>query len=166
LGPPSGPGEMGDFWPPLGAACCVLRPAWLLAPRAGRAVLSGPFGGRCRPRVLRRATRGRGALKGAAPLGPPSGPGEMAGRFLAAPRRRVLRYKECMAARLRKIPKKAAFTSCSTGSYHTASSCAPRLRRPVRPRFRGRLRRPRRLKRRRRFGLLRLLAPPPPSPRG
>jgi hypothetical protein len=32
---------------------------------------------RCRPRALRRAIRGAGALKGAAPLGPPSGPGEM-----------------------------------------------------------------------------------------
>jgi hypothetical protein len=52
-------------------------------------------------------------------------------------------------------------------SYHTASSCAPRLRRPVRPRFRGRLRRLRRHERRRRFGFPRLLgAPPPPFLRG
>jgi hypothetical protein len=47
-------------------------------------------------------------------------------------------------------------------TYHTASSCAPRLRRPVRPRPRGRLRRPWRLKRRRRFGY----KPPSPPPRG
>jgi hypothetical protein len=40
-------------------------------------VLSGPFGGRCRPRALRRAFRGPAPLKGAAPLAPPSGPGEM-----------------------------------------------------------------------------------------
>jgi hypothetical protein len=45
-------------------------------------------------------------------------------------------------------------------SYHIASSCVPRLRRPERPRFRGWIRRLRRPKRRRRFGLLRLLAPP------
>jgi hypothetical protein len=59
-------------------------------------------------------------------------------------------------------------------SYHTAcSSCAPHPRRPVRPRFRGRLRRHRRRpEQRRRFGLLRFLGggvpppPPPPFPRG
>jgi hypothetical protein len=49
-------------------------------------------------------------------------------------------------------------------SYHTASSCAPRPRRPVRPRFRARLRRLHRHVRRRRFGWPRLLAPPPPPP--
>jgi hypothetical protein len=49
-------------------------------------------------------------------------------------------------------------------SYHTASSCAPRLRRPVRPRSRGRLQRLRRLERRRRFGLLRSITTPPPHP--
>jgi hypothetical protein len=47
-------------------------------------------------------------------------------------------------------------------SYHTASSCAPRLRRPVRPRSRGRLRFGGMNDER--FGSPRLLAPPPPSP--
>jgi hypothetical protein len=55
-------------------------------------------------------------------------------------------------------------------SYHTAPSCAPRPRRPVRPRFRGRLRRLRRHVRRRRFGWVRFFGgggpPPPPFPRG
>jgi hypothetical protein len=44
--------------------------------------------------------------------------------------------------------------------YHTASSCAPRPRRPVQPRFRGRLRRLRQ-----RCGWLRLPGAPPPPPR-
>jgi hypothetical protein len=47
-------------------------------------------------------------------------------------------------------------------SYHTASSCAPCPRRPVRPRSRGRLRQ--------RFGWIRLSggggSPPPPFPQG
>jgi hypothetical protein len=53
-------------------------------------------------------------------------------------------------------------------SYHTASSCAPRPRRPLplRPRSRAWLRRLRRHARRRRFGWPRLLAPPPASIRG
>jgi hypothetical protein len=49
-------------------------------------------------------------------------------------------------------------------SYHTASSYVPRLRRPARPRPRGRPRRLRRLKRRRQFGLPRLLPPPHTHP--
>jgi hypothetical protein len=66
---------MGDFRPPLGAACCG-RPGSASGARGAFRAVRGLV---CRPRALRRAIRDAGALKGAAPLGPPSGPGEMGG---------------------------------------------------------------------------------------
>jgi hypothetical protein len=54
--------------------------------------------------------------------------------------------------------------SSTTATTHTASSCVPRPRRPVRPRFRASLRRLRRHVQRRGFRWARLLLLPPPPP--